>query len=191
MTLKGWLYRQVNTVTFVWTFTGHNNNRSVTFYSGTAWVTGTKILRNINPQIPHKHSQPSLPGLPVYLQGLVLRITVGHSWGQKVATVFWKWILQFLLQIGISGPWCKGMIWSTFAARSQRSRSHDTEIRFGDMANVPFLILFSWVHFLVVTYLHNAIQGLLLTVTVTTVTCSAPPTIRPMSHSRVHTVFPV
>ena len=28
-----------------------------------------------------------------------------------------------------------------------------------------------------------------VTVTVTTVTCSAPPTIRPMAHSRVHTVF--
>ena len=28
-----------------------------------------------------------------------------------------------------------------------------------------------------------------ITVTVTTVTCSAPPTIRPMAHSKVHTVF--
>jgi len=45
---------------------------------------GSRTLRNINPiynphslQIPHKHSQPSLPGLPFHLYGVILGRTRG------------------------------------------------------------------------------------------------------------------
>ena len=53
-------------------------------YRGQPGWAGTRTPRNINPvdhlhcpQIPHKHSQPSLP---VYLWSLILRRTQGNSW---------------------------------------------------------------------------------------------------------------
>jgi len=57
---------------------GHN--MTTVYYPGLPWSAETKTLRNTNPihhlhcpQIPHIHSQPSLPGLPFYLvYGLIL-----------------------------------------------------------------------------------------------------------------------
>jgi len=51
---------------------------------------GTRTLRNYNPihqlhcfQVAHKHSQPSLPSLPWYLQDVILGRTSGHSWAER------------------------------------------------------------------------------------------------------------
>ena len=66
-----------------------NSSRLTAVYPGQPGCAGTKTLRNVNPiqhphcpQIPHKHSEPSVPDLPlsVYLQGLILRRTRGNSW---------------------------------------------------------------------------------------------------------------
>jgi len=64
-----------------------NDNRLMVVHLGQPGWAGTRACRNINPiyhphcpQIPHKHCQPSLPGLPVYLYGLILGRTRGHSW---------------------------------------------------------------------------------------------------------------
>jgi len=58
----------------------HNDNHLMALYSGQPGWAGTRTLRNINPiyhshcpQVPHNHSQPSLPGLTVYLWCLWLR----------------------------------------------------------------------------------------------------------------------
>jgi len=37
------------------------------------------------------------------------------------------------MQIGTSGPWGKGIKWSTFGSGGHRSRSHDVKVRFRDL----------------------------------------------------------
>jgi len=62
-----------------------NNNYLMAVYPGQRVWPSSRTVRNINPiyylDCPHKHSQPSLPGLqPTYLYGLINRRTWGNGW---------------------------------------------------------------------------------------------------------------